>query len=159
MDKLQLISGKELDFKLLDKELIKIKASDIKFQVLEGNIDALEALVIAKKIQQYGDELEAQIRPIAEDKSTIGKGQVYSRFSVDVCEKVVGSKTDYSYCNDPQWESLQQTLSEIKAEIKQRETFLNAITEETTIVTKDGEIITINPPIKSGRIGLALTLK
>lgn len=159
MANLELLRDGGIDLPSLNKEQIKSQISIYKNEILDGNLDALDVLILSKKIQQYGEELETQVRPIAEEKSTIGKGQVYSRFSVDVSEKVIGSKTDYTACGDPEWESLQQALSDLKVAIKQRETFLASIVEPTTIVTKDGEVITINPPIKSGRIGLSLTLK
>ena len=142
----------------ITKEELKSQVSSYINQVLDGHYDALDVLIMSKKIQQLGEELESKVRPIAEDKSTIGRG-VYSRFSTDVTEKVVGAKTDYTYCGDPEWESMQQTLSDLKLAIKQRESFLSGISDPTTIVTKDGEIVTINPPVKSGRLGLSITLK
>ena len=159
MANLELLNGGGIDLPSLSKQGITEAINTIKNEIIDGNLDALEVLIVAKKIQTYADELEKQVRPYAEEKANIGKGQVYSRFSVDVCEKVVASKTDYSACGDPEWESLTQTMTDLKQAIKDREQFLSAVKEPTTIVTKDGEIVTINPPIKSGRIGLSLTLK
>lgn len=159
MDKLELFKDGELDLPSISKEQIFEITNSVRNQIIDGNLDALDTLILAKKIQQYGEELEKKVRPIAEEKSTIGRGQVYSRFSVDVSEKVVGAKTDYSFCGDPEWESMQATLSDLKEAIKQRELFLSGISDPTTIVTKDGEVVTINPPVKSGRLGLSLTLK
>lgn len=157
MDSLKIFDA-GLNLPSLSKEEIRLKASVYANEVLDGNLDALDILIMSKKIQQLGEELESKVRPIAEEKSTIGRG-VYSRFSTDVTEKVVGAKTDYTYCGDPEWESMQQTLSDLKIAIKQRESFLSGISDPTTIVTKDGEIVTINPPVKSGRLGLSITLK
>jgi hypothetical protein len=131
----------------------------VKANILDGNLDSLEVLISAKKMQELGKQLEEISRPIAEDKVVLSRGEVYKTQSVEVMEKTIGSRTDYSTCYDPEWESLQQTLADIKDAIKKREAFLSAITSPTTIVTNDGEIITINPPIKSGRLGLSLTLK
>jgi hypothetical protein len=143
----------------LTKEQIVSGVNYIKSHVLDGGIDALDVLICSKKIQEYGKQLEEQMRPLAEEKTRLQKGEVYSRFSADVTEKIIGSKTDYTSCGDPEWDSLQQTLMDLKDAIRNREAFLSGIKEPTTIVTKDGEVVTINPPIKSGRLGLALTLK
>jgi len=62
-------------------------------------------------------------------------------------------------CNDPEYDSLIKTLAELKDAVKKREKFLLSLQETTTIVNKDGEIITINPPTKYGRVGLSLTIK
>lgn len=155
----QLLTFEGLQVQSLDKATIINQSQLVKANILDGNLDALEVLVSAKKMQEFGKQLEEISRPIAEDRTVLGRGEVYKFQSVEVIEKTVGSKTDYSTCYDPEWESLQQALMDIKDAIKKREAFLNAITSPTTIVTNDGEIITINPPIKSGRLGLSLTIK
>ena len=155
----QLLTFEGLQVQSLDKATIINQCQLVKANILDGNLDSLEVLISAKKMQELGKQLEEISRPIAEDKVVLSRGEVYKTQSVEVMEKTIGSRTDYSTCYDPEWESLQQTLADIKDAIKKREAFLSAITSPTTIVTNDGEIITINPPIKSGRLGLSLTLK
>lgn len=155
----QLLTFEGLQVQSLDKATISNQCQLVKANILDGNLDSLEVLISAKKMQELGKQLEEISRPIAEDKVVLSRGEVFKHQSVEVMEKTIGSRTDYSTCNDPEWESLQQTLADIKDAIKRREAFLGAITSPTTIVTNDGEILTINPPIKSGRLGLSLTLK
>jgi hypothetical protein len=155
----QILSFDGLQVQHLDKETITKQTQLVRFNILEGNLDALEVLISAKKMQELGKQLEEISRPIAEDRLILGRGEVYRFQSVEVIEKTVGSRTDYSTCNDPEWDSLQQALMDIKDAIKKREAFLGAIISPTTIVTNDGEIITINPAVKSGRLGLSLTIK
>jgi len=155
----QLINFEGLQLQSLNKEAIVSQGLLIRDNINDGYLDALEVLISAKKMQELGKQLEDVSRPIAEDKTRLQKGEVYKTQSVEVVEKTIGSRTDYSNCNDEVWEKLQQDLSDLKEAIKQRETFLNALTTQTTIVTNDGEIVTLNPPIKSGRIGLSLTIK
>jgi hypothetical protein len=155
----QLINFEGLQLQSLNKEAIISQSLLVKANILDGNLGALEVLISAKKMQELGKQLEEVSRPIAEDRLGLGRGEVYKTQSVEIIEKTIGSKTDYSNCNDDVWEKLQQDLSDLKEAIKQRENFLSAITTQTTIVTNDGEIVTLNPPIKSGRIGLSLTIK
>jgi hypothetical protein len=155
----QLINFEGLQLQSLNKEAIVSQSLLIRDNINDGYLDALEVLISAKKMQELGKQLEEVSRPIAEDKTRLQKGEVYKTQSVEVVEKTIGSKTDYSNCNDEVWEKLQQDFSDLKEAIKQRENFLSAITTQTTIVTNDGEIVTLNPPIKSGRIGLSLTIK
>jgi predicted nucleic acid-binding Zn-ribbon protein len=155
----QIINFEGLQLQSLNKEAILSQSLLIRDNINDGYLDALEVLISAKKMQELGKQLEEISRPIAEDKTRLQKGEVYKTQSVEVVEKTIGSKTDYSNCNDEVWEKLQQDLSDLKEAIKQRENFLSAITTQTTIVTNDGEIVTLNPPIKSGRIGLSLTIK
>jgi hypothetical protein len=155
----QLINFEGLQLQSLNKEAIISQSLLVRDNINDGYLDALEVLISAKKMQELGKQLEEVSRPIAEDKTRLQKGEVYKTQSVEVVEKTIGSRTDYSNCNDEVWEKLQQDLSDLKEAIKQREAFLNALTTQTTIVTNDGEIVTLNPPIKSGRIGLSLTIK
>jgi predicted nucleic acid-binding Zn-ribbon protein len=155
----QLINFEGLQLQSLNKEAIISQSLLVRDNINDGYLDALEVLISAKKMQELGKQLEDISRPIAEDKTRLQKGEVYKTQSVEVVEKTIGSRTDYSNCNDEVWEKLQQDLSDLKEAIKQRENFLSAITTQTTIVTNDGEIVTLNPPIKSGRIGLSLTIK
>jgi len=155
----QLLTFEGLQVQSLDKATIINQCQLVKENIMNGGLSALEVLISAKKMQELGKQLEEISRPIAEDRVVLGRGEVYKVQSVEIIEKTIGSRTDYSTCNDPEWESLNQALCDIKDAIKKREAFLNAITSPTTIVTNDGEIITINPPIKSGRLGLSLTIK
>jgi len=155
----QLINFEGLQLQSLNKEAIVSQSLLVKENILNGGLGALEVLISAKKMQELGKQLEEVSRPIAEERLVLGRGEVYKTQSVEVVEKTIGSRTDYSNCNDEVWEKLQQDLSDLKETIKQREAFLNALTTQTTIVTNDGEIVTLNPPIKSGRIGLSLTIK
>jgi hypothetical protein len=155
----QILTLEGLQLQSLNKEAIVSQSLLVRDNINDGYLDALEVLISAKKMQELGKQLEEISRPIAEDKTRLQKGEVYKTQSVEVVEKTIGSRTDYSNCNDEIWEKLQQDLSDLKEVIKQREAFLNALTTQTTIVTNDGEIVTLNPPIKSGRIGLSLTIK
>jgi Tfp pilus assembly ATPase PilU len=155
----QLINFEGLQLQSLNKEAIISQSLLVRDNINDGYLDALEVLISAKKMQELGKQLEEVSRPIAEDKTRLQKGEVYKTQSVEIIEKTIGSKTDYSNCNDEIWEKLQQDFSDLKEAIKQREAFLNALTTQTTIITNDGEIVTLNPPIKSGRIGLSLTIK
>lgn len=155
----QILTFEGLQLQSLNKEAIVSQSLLVRDNINDGYLDALEVLISAKKMQELGKQLEEVSRPIAEDNTRLQKGEVYKTQSVEVIEKTIGSKTDYSNCNDEVWEKLQQDLSDLKEAIKQRETFLSAIKEQTTIVTNDGEVITLYPPIKSGRIGLSLTIK
>lgn len=153
------IQMRELEVQAYDKEAIINQCKSIKDKILDGELDALQVLIVSKKLQELGKKLEEESRPIAEDKTRLQKGEVYKTESVEVIEKVIGARVDFSQCNDPEWLELNHQAESIKAQLKERESFLNTIKQPMNVVTGDGEVITIHPPIKSGRIGLSLTLK
>lgn len=71
-----------------------------------------------------------------------------------------GTKYDFSKCGDPIWEQRDQILYSAKNQLKEREDFLKTIKEPMTIVDdRSGEVVTINPPIKTSTSGLNVTIK
>ena len=143
----------------ITKEDIISRAQAIEESVQEGYLDPLDTLIQAKKMQELGKSIEAKIRPIAEDKVRLAKGEIYSRYGVSVSQKVNGARTDYSACQDPVWQSINEDMEKLKAELKEREKFLSGISKPTEIVLNEAEVYTIYPPVKSGKIGLSLEIK
>lgn len=75
--------------------------------------------------------------------------------------KEVGTKYDYSRCNDRQWELLDSNERSAAFYLKERESFLKTVPAQgLEIVDKiTGEMVTIYPPSKSSTTSVAITLK
>lgn len=141
----------------LNKSEIKERSNEIKQRVLDGELNPLDVLIMAKKGIESFKQLETDIRPIAEEES-YGKG--YVKHGVSVEEKMNGVKYDFSNCGDKEWEEINAEFEAIKLRKEKRETFLKTLTKPLELVDTDtGETYTIHPPIKSGKIGLTLTIK
>lgn len=141
----------------LNKAEIKSKANEVSNLVSNGYLDSLDALIMAKKIQEYGKSLESKVRPIAESKTY---NSSYSKYSVEITERVNGASYDFSNCGDKIYDELIAQLNDLKSKISERESFLKTITTSLGVFDPEtGETYTINPPIKGGKIGLSLTIK
>ena len=122
--------------------------------VKDGIIDPLEAFIYANKGQEVFDAIVTNIRPIIAGKQ-IQKGGI-KMYDAEIIEKKNPDKYDYSVCSDAEWDKLNAQLTDIKAKMKVRETFLKTLKEP--MATMDGEII--NPPsITYGAMNIAITLK
>lgn len=122
--------------------------------VKDGIIDPLEAFIYANKGQEVFDAIVTNVRPIIAGKQ-IQKGGI-KLYDAEIIEKKNPDKFDYAVCNDSEWDKLNAQLTDIKAKMKVRETFLKTLTEPMS--TMDGEII--NPPsITYGAMNIAITLK
>ena len=122
--------------------------------VKDGIIDPLEAFIYANKGQEVFDAIVTNIRPIIAGKQ-IQKGGI-KMYDAEIIEKKNPDKYDYSVCSDAEWDKLNAQLTDIKAKMKVRETFLKTLKEPMS--TMDGEII--NPPsITYGAMNIAITLK
>jgi hypothetical protein len=122
--------------------------------VKDGIIDPLEAFIYANKGQEVFDAIVTNVRPIIAGKQ-IQKGGI-KLYDAEIIEKKNPDKFDYAVCNDSEWDKLNAQLTDIKAKMKVRETFLKTLKEPMS--TMDGEII--NPPsITYGAMNVAITLK
>lgn len=144
----------------LDKLMTSNKASrtalaqSVIYDIQEGNLDATQVLIYACKGEEFFKSVVDNVRPFVASKQ-IQKGGI-KLFDTEITEKKNPDKYDFSVCNDSEWDKLNAQLTDIKAKIKARETFLKTLTEP--MATMDGEII--NPPaITYGAINVAVSLK
>lgn len=142
----------------ITKSTMQQATDKLVLRVKDGYLDGIEALIYCKKGQELFKLLEAQVRPLAEDQAHLTKGEVYKKFDTEIIQKESGVKWDFSTCEDPEWNDLQSELESIKVKIDDREKFLKGITKKTEVLNDD-EIITLYPPLKSGKLGLAVSIK
>jgi len=122
--------------------------------VKDGIIDPLEAFIYANKGQEVFDAIVTNVRPIIAGKQ-IQKGGI-KLYDAEIIEKKNPDKYSFDVCNDSEWDKLNAQLTDIKAKMKERETFLKTLKEP--MATLEGEII--NPPsITYGAMNIAITLK
>lgn len=121
--------------------------------VNNGVIDPLKAFIYANKGQEVFDAIVTNLRPVIAGKQ-IQKGGL-KLYDSEIIEKKNPDKYDFSVCSDSTWDSLNATLTDVKAKMKERETFLKALTEP--VATMEGEII--NPPsITYGAMNVSIKL-
>lgn len=145
------------DFINADKQRIKDIANNVAIQIQDGNYDGIDALIFIKKGSELFKELDAKVRPIAENKQI---GVDFQKFGVKITEGMTGVKYDFSTCNDQEFEQLNEVFEAAKEALEQRKNFLKSITKPLELVNTDtGETYTINPPVKSGKMGFTLTIK
>ena len=126
--------------------------------VSDGNVNKLDALVYAKKLELISKELVKELKPIAETVP-INKGGL-TMYDAELTETTQGAKWDYSECGDSILDELVKQQEELKTAIENRQKFLQTITKvNTPVITEDGETYTVNPPVKSGALGLTVKLK
>lgn len=139
-----------------DKDRIKDIATKAYNSVMDGEADAVDSLIFIKKGSELFKELDSKIRPVAEGKS-IGKD--YVRFGVKVEESMTGVSYDFSNCGDPFYEEALSEFESAKQTLEERKTFLKSVTKPMDIIINEAEVYTIQPPVKSGKLGFKLTVK
>lgn len=143
----------------LNKSYIGRIVDTLTVRVLDGELDEVQLLVVAKKGQELFGQLEKKIRPIAEDKVKLGKGEIYTKFGVAISQAEQGVRYDFSYCNDPVWEHLKEAAAQANEALKAREATLKTITKPTGMFDPEtGESFEVQPPVRSGKLGLNLKI-
>lgn len=88
-------------------------------------------------------------------------GKSFDRYNAKFEIKEVGTKYDYSNCNDPYLSDLQAQADKVNEELKKRQDWLKKAPESGVIVTNGdtGETTTVYPPSKTSTTSIAVKLK
>jgi len=120
-------------------------------------------------------KVHAQIKKLEEIVKAINSNEVYKEYLLDAAEKngrkfqafdadwsikEVGTKYDYSQCNDSCLNNMQVQADTLAEKIKVRQKFLQMISDDgIDIITSDGEAIKIYRPSKTSTTSVTVTLK
>lgn len=121
---------------------LKHYITTLKGEILSGNEDPLKVLRQLKFVEKTiasllkDSELEEHF---LEEANKYGKSFTHADTKFTVQE--VGTKYDYSTCNDPIWNDLAEKKEQISEEMKAREFFLKTIPIEGVASLDTGEVI------------------
>ena len=130
-----------------------------KDQIMAGEAEPLKVAIQLKALEDVIKKLRTDIQI---KDYTLEEAERYGEKSFDVHGanfqiKETGVKYDYSNCNDATLEGLYNKMNDLKKKIKDRENMLKMISEDNQAISTDGEIL--NPPIKTSKTGITITLK
>lgn len=88
-------------------------------------------------------------------------GKKFTFQNAEFSVKEVGVKYDYSQCNDPVLQELEQEAAKIGEALKARQKFLQTAPQSglTIVIEATGEAATVYPPSKSSTTSVAVSLK
>lgn len=133
--------------------------ASIRTNIIEGNIDPIEALAaitsIAKATEQVKNDPQVQDICLRELSKYGKQGVTIGEFTFTEAE--AGVKYDYSNCGSSEYEELVKTREDIDSRIKQLEKALKAMPERGLADTVTGEIW--YPPTKSSKTIIKATTK
>ncbi|WP_158829215.1 hypothetical protein [Mucilaginibacter lacusdianchii] len=144
----------------LDRATINKIVYDTEQMVADGELDSVKMLVLAKKGQELFNNLEKRVRRYAEEHARVPKHDKLRMYDAEIIEKETGVSYDYSVCHDVTWNELHDLQAEIAQQIKEREAFLKTITKPSIGGDQfTGETWQINPPLRTAKQGLNVSLK
>lgn len=133
---------------------IIIKAVD------DGDVNPLEARIRLKAIEEVVSTASSSIAKYVRDEAEKHGTKSFDYMGAKVELAETGVNYNYDVCGDPEWDELQTSLKQLKADIKAREEFLKSLKKPITVANEEtGEIITINPPVKTSTSGVKISIK
>lgn len=128
--------------------------------VRAGNENPLNVLLQIRAMEKSLKIIYENIKMYAEREADKYPGDKFEFKGNEVAKADVKTEYDYSKCNDPIYEKILYEFEQAQKVLKERETFLRALTTSMTMVDPfTGEICTINPPLKKTTPGLKISIK
>lgn len=146
----------------LSKTQIKTIAEQTAQDIIDNGKDVILIADTIAKIELFIKELKASpeyLDYLILEVSKYGKGMTTSTGTkLELAE--VGTKYDFSQCNDPRLIELEAELIYFEETIKQRKDFLKALNPSgVSVLDKEtGETITLYPPSKTSKSSVKTTI-
>lgn len=128
--------------------------------VKNGEINPLHLKAMLKSIEIMAKNVtEAIDENVLREADKYGE-KTFNAYGFEIQKSENGIKYDYLSCGDPEYNELYSIVEEGKKKIEQRALFLKSLKKPEHIIQEDtGEVVTIKPPIRTGKEGLKFTLK
>ena len=127
-------------------------------EVREGRVDPLKVLLYSKTLEEIAKILRSEL-----NDSFISEAEKYGqkKFEAHGAEielKDVGVSYDYSKCGHPGYNDCEKILRATGERMRELEAFLKTIKAPIDLRVED-ELVTVHPPVRKGKSGIAITIK
>ena len=145
-----------------NKEERKTFVEQVVNSVYEGEVKAIDTHLQIKAMEEIIEAVKSDQRykdRVLSEAQNSGSKFEYQNAKFDIRE--VGTKYDFSKCNDAKHVELTAKLNELKEQVKQRENYLkNVPIESVDVLDSDtGEVVRIYPPSKTSTTSVVVTMK
>jgi len=125
-----------------------------------GEINPLELKLYLKTMEKIIEGIDAGIKESARDEAEKYGERKFAFHGAEIELANTYTKYDYSQCGDPELNEAEKEIKLLSEVKKQREKFLQTITNSLTITNQEtGECFDINPPAKMVTKGIKITIK
>lgn len=143
---------------MLSKASQNLLANDLVSQVVNGQVDPIQAFVQIKAIADVADQFlkNTAIVELTQDAVVAhGKSAEYNGAKVGI---TYTTRYDYSFSNDTEYNALVKAKEELDTKIKARQMFLKSVNTSMDIVDREsGEARTILAPMPTQSASLRVT--
>ena len=151
----------------MENQLIKVLSRadmidlfvETKELILSGKENPIKIAVSLKVFEELIKKLrtDMNINECILEEAIKEDAKTFKMYGAEIQIKEMGTKYDFSDCNDGLLEDLYKQMNALKERIRMRELMLKSISEDSPAVSMEGEIL--NPPLKTSKTGISITLK
>ena len=143
----------------INTETIRAFADGILTALDQGEMTAMDVALRFKFFEDLIAATKEQLRPlVVEELNNYHVGEDIVRYNGQFKVKEAGTRYDFTNCNDPEWNRLTEVITNFTNGLKAREKFLRTLTKPlTTVDEQTGEVVTINPPVKTSTTTYAIS--
>lgn len=139
---------------------IDVFSDNVIESVHNGEANPLEVLIILKAFEKAQERIIKEIRENFVNEASKYPESSFEFMGAKIEKAELGTKYDYSVCNDPVHAQRLSIVESASEQLKERETFLKTLKQPITIVDESsGEIVTIQPPLKKSTTGLKVSIR
>ena len=127
---------------------------------IRGMEDIINSLTCTDPKKNKNYEIAMRYKKLLLDEAE-KNGKKFTLHNAEFSLKEVGTKYDYSVCEDPEWNELNEAFIKISEAKKAREATLQTFSDKgLEVLNKEtGEIIIAHPPSKSSTTSVTVSLK
>jgi hypothetical protein len=128
--------------------------------VKSGEANPLEVLVMLRAMEAAAAEIREEIEENIVREADKYAEKKFERYGAILEKSEVATKYNYATSKDTVYERLQTDFDTAKSRLDERTAFLKGLKQPMTIVDElTGEVVTINPPLKTSKSGVRVYIK
>lgn len=128
--------------------------------VRQGETNPLEVLVILKAFEKATERILKEVRDNYVKEAANYPENSFEVYGAKIEKAEVGTKYDYSVCNDPVYQRLFDISFAANGQLKERENFLKSLKAPIKILDEEtGELVEIKPPLKTSTTSLKVSIR
>lgn len=141
------------------KEEVKIFSEKLLAELLNGEINPFELVRLKKSFESVFDIIKKELDALALEEAQKYGQKNFEAFGLKIQIGENGTRYDYDNCADPKYINLKTQADVISQRLKDRQDFLKTLKAPETLIDEEtGDVVTVNPPIKSSTTGLKISL-
>jgi hypothetical protein len=147
--KTDLINDYTNGFKPTKGNIAKLSAGILE-NVTEGRVGVDKQVTVLRALQEAIELTLENLKPLLVDElGKYSKGETCNVMGAKLELKEVGTKYDYSQCNDPVLIKLMEVKTDIDKQVKERQEWLRKLKSMAFVPdTETGELMEVVPPVK-----------